>query len=64
MFAASIFQSVSYGWAGVIPRNIVEQVPAALGNTLVLVVQDRPAKPAYNKIKVRALRRLKEMAVK
>ncbi|HEY3322874.1 MAG TPA: S8 family serine peptidase [Planctomycetota bacterium] len=39
-----IYESVSYGWSGVIARNQTEKLPAALGDTLVVVAQDRPAK--------------------
>ena len=33
-------------------------------NPFTKQLQDRPAKPAYNKVKVRALRNLKEMVLK
>jgi len=33
-------------------------------NPFTGLLQDRPAKPAYNKVKIRALRALKEMAAK
>ena len=49
-----------------IEKRKVPARPAQKGvrNPFTGELQDRPAKPAYNKIKVRALRRLKEMAVK
>ncbi len=36
-----IFQSVSYGWNGVISRGLVEELPAVMGESLVAVVADR-----------------------
>jgi nucleoid DNA-binding protein len=49
-----------------IEKKKVPARPAQKGvkNPFTGELQDRPAKPAYNKIKVRALRGLKEMATK
>lgn len=47
-----------------IEKKKVPARPAQKGvkNPFTGELQDRPAKPAYNKVKVRALRNLKEMA--
>jgi nucleoid DNA-binding protein len=49
-----------------IERKKVAARPAQKGvrNPFTGELQDRPAKPAYNKVKVRALRNLKEMVQK
>src|SRR5262245_15078422 len=38
-----VYQAVSYGWTGRLSRSAVESLPGALGSSLVLVVEDRPA---------------------
>src|SRR5262245_26723251 len=38
-----VYQAVSYGWTGRLARSAVESLPGALGSSLVLVVEDRPA---------------------
>ena len=49
-----------------IEKKKVPARPAQKGvrNPFTGELQDRPAKPAYNKVKVRALRNLKEMVLK
>jgi nucleoid DNA-binding protein len=49
-----------------IEKKKVPARPAQKGvrNPFTGELQDRPAKPAYNKVKLRALRSLKEMALK
>jgi nucleoid DNA-binding protein len=49
-----------------IEKKKVPARPAQKGvlNPFTKELQDRPAKPAYNKVKLRALRSLKEMALK
>ena len=37
-----IYRAVSYGWNGTIPLDAVDAVPAAMGNSLVAVIMDRP----------------------
>jgi len=37
-----VHQAVSYGWTGRLPRSEVESLPASLGPSLVIVVQEKP----------------------
>ncbi len=43
-----VFQAVSYGWTGRMPRQDVETLPAAMGAPLLLIGADQPAQPTLD----------------
>lgn len=43
-----VYQAVSYGWTGSLPRGASEQLPAVMGEALVVVTEGRPIQPTLD----------------